>query len=172
MTMFRKTLLGVACLSLAACATGTPQDPRVDNGLFSTVSGLSGDYENYTLNQLRALDAEDEAQRDLERRGMNLSSQERIALSELAALEAELATVRGEVSALERRVAAARASGAANAEDVMRLERQLAAVRAEDRRVAMAMNDEGADLEALRARRDALVSEAEDLEALVETLGF
>lgn len=158
--------------AVTACATGTPQDPRVDRGLFSTIGGLSGDYENYTLQQLRALESEEREQDALERGRANLSNQEQLALRELDALEADLSKIRTDLSAIETRLVTARRSGSANVQQIVELEARLQSVRAEEQRLAALMQSDGAQLENLRQRRDALAREAEDLEALVETLGF
>ena len=167
-------LLTIAMLGAAAtaCATGAPQDPRIDRGLFSTIGGLSGDYQNYTLQQLRALESEERERNALERGQANLTSQEQLALRELDALEADLSKIRTDLSAIETRIATARRSGSANVQQVIALEARLQTVRAEEQRLAALMQSDGTQLENLRQRRDALAREAEDLEALVETLGF
>ncbi|WP_430430848.1 hypothetical protein [Oceanicaulis sp.] len=140
--------------------------------MFSTVGGLAGDYENFTLQQLRELEGEERQRSALERNRANLSSQEQIALRELQAVQRDVDAIRADVTALETRIASARRSGAANAQQLFTLEQRLASVRAEDQRLAVAMNNDAAMLEELRARRDALAGEAEALERLVETLGF
>jgi ubiquinone biosynthesis protein UbiJ len=170
--MKRALLSLIVCLGLPACATTQAVDPRQDQGLFSTISGVSGGYSNHTADQLRELDTEEQALRRNQATRLSQGRRADALEAELVALQSSVSSVRSNVDALNARITSSQDAASANTREIGELTARLAELATASRRLNVAANAPGADVDALTQDRDRLLSELEQLQDMARLLGF
>ncbi len=156
----------------AACATTGSVDPTQDTGLFDTIAGVSGGYENHTLDQLRALEEEQAEGRALENERRGLEAEREWSRQQVASLQGSIANLRSDISGISARLAAARQAGAATDDELATLEARIRAAEAASARLDTGAMSASANYDALERERQRLAEEARDLELLTDQLSF
>lgn len=151
---------------LTGCATTDSIDPRTDQGLITTIRGVSGGYENFAGDQLDSLAAEGEEARRLREEAAALSADMADREAQAARIRASIADMQADMAVLATQLAGARASNASEERTLAQLRERLDALVMETSRLDTTGLNTVEALTALQVERDRLAAEVEELEQI------
>jgi chromosome segregation ATPase len=161
--------LAGSLLLVTACATTGSADPRQDNGLFSTISGNSGKYKNYTTGQANELSDEQRRAAALRNSQEQLRQQANLTSAQVSALRAEVTALDDKIGDMQDKASALTASTAEKRAKIASLQNRLDDIRASMSGLKFQANKTTVKTGS-KTEYEKLLKETQELEAVMESL--